>query len=359
MLKHFFLKKLNRYASKWLVLIIDVFSVVISFVLAYFVRFNASFDFEAQNLTLQIPLIITLSFFSFLLVGSYKGVIRHTGTRDVFNVFLAVTLLTTLTFFVVIVNLIFGFFPKFTIPISIIIIHYLVNIFALTLSRFIFKAFYEVLTTELGEVKHVLIYGAGDSGMITYGALNRDTKNNYEVFGFIDDDERKINKKINRIKIFSLDKITYDFIEKNNIGEIIISIQNIKPSRLLEITDYFTPFDIEVKIVPPLSSWIDGDLQANQIRDIKIEDLLDRPPILIDNPILQKDINNKVILVTGAAGSIGSEISRQLCQYKHKHLILVDQAESPLYELQQELLQNGIHKFTATVADLRDEQRME
>ena len=359
MIRHFFLKNLQKYASRWLILIIDVFLVSISFILAYFVRFNASFDFEAQKLTYQIPLVIILSLLSFLIVGSYKGVIRHTGTRDVFNVFLAATLFTTLTFLVLATNIIFNFFSKFTIPISIIIIHYLINIFALTLSRFIFKAFYEVLTTELGEVKNVLIYGAGDSGNITYGALNRDGKNNYEIFGFIDDDERKVNKKINRIKIFSLDKVTHQFIEKNSIDEIIISIQNIKPSRLIEITDYFTPFDIEVKIVPPLSSWIDGDLQANQIRDVKIEDLLDRPTILIDNPILQKDINNKIILVTGAAGSIGSEISRQLCQYKHKHLILIDQAESPLYELQQELLQTGIQNFTVSVADVRDEKRME
>ena len=359
MIRHFFLKNLQKYASRWLVLVVDIFLVSISFVLAYFVRFNASFDFESQNLISQLPIIITLSLLSFLLIGSYKGVIRHTGTRDVFNVFLAVTLFTTLTAFIVVANLVFGLFPNFTIPISIIIIHFLLNIFSLTLSRFVFKAFFEVLTTELGVVKHVLIYGAGDSGMITYGALNRDTKNNYEVSGFIDDDVHKIKKKINGIKIFNLEKITHDFIDKNNIDEIIISIQNIKPSRLIEITDYFTSFDIEVKIVPPLSSWIDGDLQVNQIRDVKIEDLLDRPSILIDNPILKKDINNKVILVTGAAGSIGSEISRQLCQYKHKHLILVDQAESALYELQQELLQTGIQNFTVTVADVRDEKRME
>ena len=230
MIRYFFLKKLNKYASRWVVLIIDILSSVISFAFAYFIRFNASFDFEIKPFVLQIPLIVVLSLISFLLVGSYKGVIRHTGTRDVFNVFLAATLLTSLTFFVVVFNGFFIFYPKFTIPISIIIIHYLVTIFALTLSRFIFKAFYEVLTTELGEVKHALIYGAGDSGMITYGALNRDTKNNYEVLGFIDDDLHKINKKIDRIKIFSLDKVTHDFIEKNNIDEIIISIQNIKPS---------------------------------------------------------------------------------------------------------------------------------
>ena len=211
----------------------------------------------------------------------------------------------------------------------------------------------------MGRVTKVLIYGAGDSGIITYGALNKDTETNYEVFGFIDDDSQKVNKKIDRIKIYSLDKITHEFIEKHKIDEIVISIQNINPARLLEITDYFIEFDVHVKIVPALTKWIDGDFQANQIRDVKIEDLLDRAPILINNPILQRDVNNKIVLVTGAAGSIGSEISRQLSRYKHKHLVLIDQAESDLYELQQELIQEGVENFTAIVADVRDAQRMD
>jgi len=336
----------------------DLFLVAVSFIFAYFIRFNASFDFDTQYLTSQLILIGSLSIISFLLVGSYKGIIRHTGTRDVFNVFLGVTLLAVLIVSIVVLNRLFGLISDFTVPISIVIIHYFVNVFVLTISRFVFKAFYEIVTTEIGEVTNALIYGAGDSGMITYGALNRDTKKNYEVLGFIDDDQNKINKKIDRIKIHPLEKISIDFIDKYSIDEIIISIQNIKTSRLLEITDYFIQLDVHVKIVPPLTNWIDGHLESNQIREIKIEDLLERAPILIDNPILQRDVNNKVILVTGAAGSIGSEISRQLSLYKHKHVVLIDQAESALYELQQELIQNNISNFTVIVADVRDEKRM-
>jgi len=358
MFRNFFLKTLNKYASRWIVLCMDLFLVSVSFVFAYFIRFNASFDFDTQYLASQLILIGSLSMISFLLVGSYKGIVRHTGTRDVFNVFLGVSLLAVLIVSIVVFNRFFSLISDFTIPISIVIIHYFVNVFVLTISRFVFKAFYEIITTELGEVTNTLIYGVGDSGMITYGALNRDTKKNFEVLGFIDDDQNKINKKIDRIKIYPLEKITINFINKHSIDEIIISIQNIKASRLLEITDYFIQLDVHVKIVPPLTNWIDGHLESNQIREIKIEDLLERAPILIDNPILQRDVNNKVILVTGAAGSIGSEISRQLSLYKHKHLVLVDQAESALYELQQELIQNNISNFTAIVADVRDEKRM-
>ncbi|NVK51716.1 MAG: polysaccharide biosynthesis protein [Flavobacteriaceae bacterium] len=358
MIRKYFLKILSRYASKWIVLVFDLALVCLSFVFAYVVRFNASFNFDKQTLIQQLPFIITVSLLSFLLVGSYKGIVRHTGIRDVFNVFLAVTLLSITTLTLVFVNRIFGFVTEFTIPTSIISIHYFVSIFTLTISRFIFKSFYEIITTELGEVTNVLIFGAGDSGMITYGALNKDTQKNFEVKGFIDDDASKIGKKIDRIKILSLEAITEDFIEKNELDEIIISIQNIKPQRLLAITDYFIPYNIHVKIVPAFSKWIQGNLQVNQIRDIKIEDLLDRATISIDNPILKRDVDNKVILVTGAAGSIGSEISRQLSLYNHKHLVFIDQAESALYELQQELLQNNVSNFTAIVGDIRDRNRM-
>ena len=203
-----------------------------------------------------------------------------------------------------------------------------------------------------------LVVGAGDSGLITYGALKRDTKNKYEVNGFIDDDEKKAGKKIDRILIYNGKSITNNFIQKKQIDEIIISIQNIKSDKLLYLTDSLLKLGVKVKIVPPLSKWIDGDLEANQIKNVKIEDLLDRKPILIDNPIVKRDVNNKVILVTGAAGSIGSEISRQLSLYNYKELVLIDQAESALYDLQQELVLKNRNNIISIVADVRDEKRM-
>lgn len=359
MLRNFFLKTLNKYASKWLVLCIDLFLVIVSFLIAYFIRFNISLNFDFADVLNQIPAVLLFSLISFLSVGSYKGVIRHTGTRDAFNVFIAVNILTFFLAFSIVINQIFNFNQSYFIPRSIIAIHYLVTIFVLILSRYIFKAFFQVISSELDGLQTVLIYGAGDSGLITFSALNRDTKNNYEVFGFIDDDNNKIGKKIDRVKIYNANNITKEFIEKHGIDGVIVSIQNIKSNRFLEITDKFIDLDIEVKIVPPLSKWIDGDLQANQIRQIKIEDLLDRKQINIDNPIVGREVNNKVVLVTGAAGSIGSEISRQLSLYKCKQLVLIDQAESDLYDLQQELCQNGILNFTAIVCDIRDKKRIE
>ena len=358
MIRKLVLKAFEKYASRWVVLIIDIILVCISFLLAYTVRFNASLNFDVQNLYYQIPFIATIALVSFLTVGSYRGIVRHTGTRDAFNVFVGVTLLSMITISIVLINNTFKIIPSFTIPKSIVIIHYLISVLILVVSRYVFKAFFEIISTELDTITNVLIYGAGDSGLITYGALNRDTKNKYEVLGFLDDDEKKVGKKINRIKIFDGKKIDKNFIDHKQIDEIIISIQNAKPEKLLYLTDTLLALGVKVKIVPPLSKWIDGDLEANQIKSVKIEDLLDRKPISIDNPIVKREVANKVILVTGAAGSIGSEISRQLSSYSHKHLILIDQAESALYDLQQELIQKDKKNFTSIVADVRDEKRM-
>ena len=359
MIKRTLLNFSKNYVSKWVVLFIDIFIVCVSFVFAYFIRFNASFDFDFSNLIFQLPIVIVFSLTSFVLTGSFKGIIRHTGIRDIFNVFLGGTLLASTLIFVVFINRVFNLFSGFTIPISIIIIHYFVNIFILTLSRFVLKALYEIISSEISTATNVLIYGAGDSGVLTFGALNKDPKSKYEVISFIDDDKNKINKKIDRVEIVSLDRVTKSYLKKNNIKEVIISIQNILPNRLLEITDYFEPFKLDMKIVPPLSSWINGGLNSNQIRDIKIEDLLERTPIIINNPILNRDVKDKVILVSGAAGSIGSEIARQLSNYGVKKLILLDQAESSLYELQQELQRKGSISLITIIGDVRDYKRMD
>jgi len=357
MIRKYFLKLLNKYASKWVVLAIDLLLVCISFVFAYFIRFNATFNFDTEKLIYQLPVVLFVALLSFLTVGSYKGIVRHTGTRDAFNVFAGTLLMIIITLCFVTFNRVFNLLELFTIPVSIIIIHYFVNTFVLIISRFIFKAFYEIISTDLKDVKNVLIFGAGDSGMITYGALNKDTKENFEVLGFIDDDISKIGKKIDRVKIYHMDQIDESFVKKNSIDEVIISIQNLKSARLLEITDSLIQLNVEVKLVPPLSKWIGGNLRASQITQVKIEDLLNREPISIKNPIVNREVNNKVVLVTGAAGSIGSEISRQLSKYKYKKLILLDQAESPLYELQQEL--TGKENIICIVSDIRERSRIE
>ncbi len=359
MIKKYLINNSHKHASKWLVLFIDVLITTFNFFLAYVIRFGITLNEESISLFYQTPVVTSLAILSFLLIGSYKGVVRHTGMRDAYNLFLSVTVLVCFTAFLMASSR-SSLMPEIlNIPISVICIHYLLNIITLTTSRLIFKYCYYYVKSKLGETSRVLIYGAGDSGLITLAAITNDSNRSLSVFGFVDDNPQKIGKTINGIKVYSSKTVNQSFITKNNIKEIVVSIPHISKKRLSEISDRLLKLSVTVKIIPAVNDWIDGKLKISQIKEIEIEDLLDRAPISMDNQNIKAELLDKVIMITGAAGSIGSEIVRQASYYSYKHLILVDQAESPLYDLQQELISKGVVNFTPIVADIRDHERIE
>ncbi|TYA58933.1 polysaccharide biosynthesis protein [Formosa maritima] len=348
----------NKYASKWLVLIFDLTVVAFTFFIAYIIRFNFEIDFDILIFLKQIPFVLLAAFISFLIVNSHKGVVRFTGVKDVINLIIGTNILATILIVTTFLSRHYNFDSVFDIPGSIIYIHLLLNIFFLVGIKFFIKSIYKSITTDFEIKKSVLIYGAGSSGLITYDAVTNDPKSNIQIVGFIDDNESKSGKKINLLNVYEPEKITETFIKKNNIDEVIISIQNIDSNRLLQITSNLFALNLKVKIVPAVKNWINGDLSFGQIQELNLEDLLGREPINIDNPILDEEYTNKVIIVTGAAGSIGSELVRKLSRYNYKKLILIDNAESNLYNIQQELNINGITNIETIVADIRNKIRI-
>ena len=358
MIQNYLTNNAKRYASKWLVLTIDLAIVAISFMLSYFIRFNLTFNFDVEKLLIQIPIVVTIAMISFLIIGSYKGVVRHTGIRDVYNIFNAICLSSILAIVLIIINRQFVLLDEFTIPLGIIIYHSLISFVALTASRYLFKSIYNNISSEFKTSKNILIYGAGESGILTYDAITNHSKSNVKVMGYIDNDKQKIGKQINGVRVYGPEELTKDLILKKGISEVIFCIQKIESGKLKILVEGLVDFPVLVKIVPPVEDWINGELKLSQIKNIQIEDLLNRPPIDIVNSKVSNEVWNKVIMVTGGAGSIGSEIVRQLCKYKYKSLIIVDQAESPLYDLQQELKQNNHFNFVPLVADIRDKNRM-
>jgi len=349
----------HRYASQWLVMLFDLTIVAFTFIAAYVIRFNFKLDFDIVVMFKQIPFVFLAALISFILVGSYKGVVRFTGFKDVVNIIIGVNILATILIISTFFSRRLNYESVFNISGSIIYIHLLLNILFLVGFKLFIKSMYNKLMQDFITRKSVLIFGAGNSGMITYDAITNDPKNSHRVIGFIDDNERKIGKKINTLSVYRLEDISVKFIEKYEIEEVIISIQAIESSRLLQISAFLFEQGLKVKIVPPVQNWIDGDLSLGQIKEVNIEDLLGRDPISITNPALVDEYENKIIMITGAAGSIGSEIARKATNYQYKKLILVDSAESPLYNLQQEFVQKGFKNFIAIVADVRDYRRME
>ena len=359
MIKNYFTSLSQRYASKWLVLGIDLFLIALTFFTAYLVRFNFTLNFDLNQFLIQIPLVLFMAFFSFLAVGSYKSVIRHTGFKDVVNVFKGVFLLAFVSVIIVSLNRTVNFISGFTIPFSIIVMHALFSFVALSGCRLLFKIAYKSLKCKLISTKNVLIYGAGESGIITYNALLNNTSTDFNVIGFIDDDKKKWGKHINGVKILPYSKMNKAYIEHNLIDEIIVASQTLESKKMISLVDDLTDLNVEIKKVPTFEKWINGELSTNQIKQFQVEDLLGRAPIQIDNPNLLNEFNGETVMVTGAAGSIGSEIVRQLSNFDVKNLILVDQAESALYDVQQELKQNNKFNFVAIVADIRDGLRID
>lgn len=245
---------------------------------------------------------------------------------------------------------------------SVIFVHSFVTTVVMVVLRLFYKWLYQFFVNNTVGIKKVLIYGAGDSGNITRNILENDTQHNFKVVGFIDDDFGKVGRIVDGVKIYSVAQIDNDFIEKNKISEIIISIQNVKSNRLLSISKNLEELNTHIKIIPPISKWIDGSYKSNQITQLKIEDLLGRESIKLDNPIINEEVKGKKIFVTGAAGSIGGEISRQLAHMDFGRLVLIDQAESALYDVQQILKslisEEKLNRIEFVVSSVREEVRM-
>lgn len=353
---------MKREVPRWLVLIIDLYISVNTFVLTFllfrFLDLGSEIKFH-QVVLYQLPILLVCLLIAFFIVKPYRGIIRHTGFKDFSKVFQANILYLILISSIYYLFIKYDVNPLFYFGKGILIVHFLFNTVAMIFLRMLYKDIYARYIVGGRRVqKRVMIYGAGDSGVITYEAIKKDEKNKILVYGFIDDNRKKVGKRINGIKIYSSDVIDKDFIEKNYISEIIISIQLISTRRLNEIADRYSNFGVKLKTVPPVSDWLEGGLKTQQIQPLKIEDLLGRKPIVIKNDSVSNEIRNKTIVVTGAAGSIGSEISRQLLKYSFKKLILIDQAESALYDLQQELLQKGNLECEFVIGNIKNYERM-
>ncbi len=353
--KQFFI----RSAPSWLVLAIDLYWVVNNFIFAHLIRFNFNYSLDGSMLKIQLPVVMAVTVFCFLMTGSYKGIIRHTELKDSIKVTLSSVCIMGMLIALGLLVRYFNLNENLNFPLSIIVIHFLLNVIVLIGLRILFKIFYNILFSSYKIGPKVLIYGAGEAGLLTYTIFKNDKSNNSQIVGFIDDDRKKQGKRLNGLIIYSPDDITQELISNKKVTRVIIAMQRIRQARLIEIVAQLAQLSVKVKIVPPTKTWINKpNLQPGLIKSINIEDLLGRSVIELDIDGLQQEFNDKVVLITGAAGSIGSEISKQLATYNYKHLILIDQAESDLYNLQQHFKYRKNTNITSIVADVRNEKRM-
>jgi FlaA1/EpsC-like NDP-sugar epimerase len=349
----------ERHIPRLIIFIADSFICLLSLFIAYLLRFNFTIP-ATENSTFNyvFPFVLGVRIVSFLIFKTYAGIIRYTGTRDTMRILLT---LAAGSVFTVIVNLISYFSTGHNIvPYSIVVIEFLLTVFIMIAGRLAVKVAYMEMQNPSRYRVGVIIYGAGEAGLITKRTLDRDKGTKYKVVAFVDDDPKKAGKNLEGIPIYNAMKLD-EIRKEHEIRDLIIAIQNISPHRKQQIIESCLQNNIRVLNVPPVRNWINGELSFKQIRKINIEDLLGRDPIRLDMAAIRNEISGKNIIVTGAAGSIGSEIVRQIIPFHPALLVLVDNAESPLYDLELELSENRViehNRIEIVIGDIRNLERM-
>ncbi|MFT5601498.1 MAG: FlaA1/EpsC-like NDP-sugar epimerase [Flavobacteriales bacterium] len=348
---------------RWLIFVLDLILCLVSLSIAYLFRFDFvepegnQLSNEWKILKPALPIYIVIRALSFVIAKTYSGIIRFTSTQDAKRIFLTVLAGSVVfgLFSLVRINFVDAYF---FLPVSILILEFFFTFFLLIAIRVAVKLLYVEQNKSRGATQNVVIYGAGEMGRATKRILEQDANTLYNVVGFIDDNPSLHGKMIERTTIKPVSKLK-SWSEKKEIDTLIFAIKAPNTENSREIINLCLDLNLELLRVPKVETWINGEFSTKQIKKVRIEDLLGRKEIELNSANISKFITGKRILVTGAAGSIGSEIARQCLAYQPAKLILVDQAESALYDLVQELTNAGVTpNWEIVIADVSNEIRM-
>jgi len=327
---------LNRFYKQLIMILSDQFVLLFALSLAFVLRFgdmSESFHYMQTNwwLFAIIPIITT---FFFIRSGLYRAVLKYIGVRLIITTFRA----TSLSYLFVI--LILFFYDPHQFPRSVLLTFWFISNVLLIISRFIFKGVLYSWESFQTNKKNILIYGAGKAGVQIAESLKK--TNDYNVVGFIDDDLNKISTIVNSTEVFSFDDINI-LINKRSVKSLILAIPSAKQNQRQEILKKLSRYPLEVKSLPNLDD-IENDLiTLEQIKFVEVDDILGREVVLPKKELLQKNIQNGNILITGAGGSIGAELSRQIKELKPSLVVLLDNSEFNLYNVHYELtITNGV-----------------
>jgi FlaA1/EpsC-like NDP-sugar epimerase len=339
----------------------DAVAIFLTFHFSYLLRFN--FDVRAFELGMamkQSVLVVGVYCGFELIFRSFAGLIRHTTIRDVFNVLMVTTSALAVLLIIKFTGDIFVWKEEFTMPGTVLAIHYVtINAF-LFISRISVKMFYEMVSIKPANKKNVIIYGAGALGVVVSRVISSDTENDYNIVAFLDENKKLQRKILSGVPVFSPEKLTSAFLEKNKVKTMIFAINDITPAKKSDIYRSAVDLGLEVLQIPVVSDWLNGTFEVKQLKKIRVHDLLSREPIQLNMKRIADGLRDRTILVTGAAGSIGSEIVRQLTRFNVGKLVLIDNAETPMFNLENELLEHFAHAPVRTIlADVTDQARME
>ena len=356
-----FLLKLRT--PRWVIVVIDLFLSLAALMFAYLIRFDLKADAslirkEWEILSKSLLLFLLVKFFVLYLFKIHRGLVRYTSTEDLRRIFFALFLSSIL--FLVLGYIRFQAFDGyFLFPTSVLLIEFLTSLVFLVGMRFTIKLMYLESAKTKGKSERVLIYGAGVSGLITKRTIENDARILYNIIGFIDDNVKMNKSRLQGSDIFHTSRLE-EIILKKGVTQVILAIQNPDLTNQKKVVELCLKHNVFVNKVPNPKSWVNGEFSAKQITKINIEDLLGRKPIVLNVDKISSELKGKIILVSGAAGSIGSGMVKQIATYAPKLVIVLDQAESACYDLQNDLnYQFPDFKYEVVIGDIRNLERME
>lgn len=357
-------KFVRRYLSAnvlpiWMILAMDVVMIGLSLLLAYALRYDFSsrvLDSATMWRTMWLTMIVSLVFFK--MFRTYSSVLRLSSFVDIARIFVALFVSYTAVALACMVA------PLVTdirlAPVNVILMAFIINFALMASSRVIVKMMFETIKAGGSSQTNIFIYGAKEAGVNIAKSLRVSMRERYRLRGFIADEPDLYDKLIMGVRVFPNDENLFDILAQKGVKTIIVSPAKRNELKKEENLDRFLKHNIKLLTAPPLSEWNQRGLESGDIKEIQIEDLLQRDPIQIDIRKVASHLEGKRVMITGAAGSIGSEIMRQVATFNPYKLILVDQAETPLHDIRLELMDKWRNLDAETiVADIANQTRME
>lgn len=357
-------KIIHRYLSSkvlpiWTILLIDVLIIVVSSLLAYALRYDfRSIFLESSTIDKTIVWTVIVNLIFFRIFRTYSNVLRFSSFIDIMRIFVSLTVSYAL---LMISSVLLASYMDIRLaPVSVLFMAYIISFAMMSCSRIVVKMFYELLNFDGSHSANVFIYGAKEAGVNIAKALRVNLRNHYRLRGFIADEPELINKVMMGVKVFPNDESLIDVLSDRDVHTIIISPTKMEELKKSDLADRLLANNIKMMTAPPLSEWNGQTLNRTQLKEIQIEDLLQRNPIEIDIHKVASHLEGKRVMITGAAGSIGSEIMRQVASFNPYKLILIDQAETPLHDIRLELQDRWRDIDAETIiADISNATRME
>lgn len=364
-------KYANDIVSHVIIYLLDVFLVLLGLALSVLV-FRSVAHAPGFSYRWEYVLVWVAVFsFSFYLFRTYRGVLRYSSLGDVSRVLCsALSTLLVLCLLRVLVGRLnqevaTAYLPSYAEMVSEVLFAFF---FLLTLRLLVRLVFWQYATKtqaaqEVRDKEQAVIFGAGSGGLLTYNLIADDPESNYRIVAFVDDNFKKAGSYIRGIPVLLPSKVMNgEYVRKHGVNTLIIAIPSLSVGAKNKLASQAMSLGLKVKIIPHVYELVEGNMHADQIKDIQIEDLLGRDPIVLEDEHVSGEIRGKVVMVTGAAGSIGSELVRQVMNYEPAGMVLVDDGESPIYDMQYELKTKYPTLFERAffeVSDVRDGARME